>query len=136
MHMHMSCHAQHMCENCTHDLSTVQRMCLQVPLFKHCDIRTMISIVERMQMAIYCPGEMMVREGTPGKGIFLINHGTAHVVRAGQVVVVLSDHEFFGEQNITIADTVLTPYTLTLTPAPASPSPSPLPNPTQASRAS
>ena len=111
-------------------------MCLQVPLFKHCDIRTMISIVERMQMAIYCPGEMMVREGTPGKGIFLINHGTAHVVRAGQVVVVLSDHEFFGEQNITIADTVLTPYTLTLTPAPASPSPSPLPNPTQASRAS
>ena len=75
-------------------------MCIQVPLFKHCDIRTMISIVERMQMAIYCPGEMMVREGTPGKAIFLINHGTAHVVRAGQVVVVLSDHEFFGEQGI------------------------------------
>jgi len=78
-----------------------------VPLFKHCDIRTMISIVERMQMAIYCPGEMMVREGTPGKAIFLINHGTAHVVRAGQVVVVLSDHEFFGEQSI-ITETLCT----------------------------
>ena len=74
-------------------------MCIQVPLFKHCDIRTMISIVERMQSAIYCPGEMMVREGTPGKAIFLINHGTAHVLKGGQVVVVLSDHEFFGEHS-------------------------------------
>ena len=78
-----------------------------VPLFKHCDIRTMISIVERMQSAIYCPGEMMVREGTPGKAIFLINHGTAHVLKGGQVVVVLSDHEFFGEQSI-ITDVLCT----------------------------
>ena len=118
----------HMCNAKTvlrsYDLSTLQSMCVQVPLFKHCDIRTMISIVERMQMAIYCPGEMMVREGTPGKGIFLINHGTAHVVRAGQVVVVLSDYEFFGEQSITITNTV---HTLTLTPNPASPNPNPNP---------
>ena len=116
-----------MCENCTHDLSTVQSLRVQVPLFKHCDIRTMISIVERMQMAIYCPGEMMVREGTPGKGIFLINHGTAHVVRAGQVVVVLSDHEFFGEQSITITDTVHpNPNPSTSQPQPQSP-PQPCP---------
>ena len=50
---------------------------------------------------------VQVREGTPGKAIFLINHGTAHVLKGGQVVVVLSDHEFFGEQSI-ITDVLCT----------------------------
>ena len=41
-----------------------------------------VSVIERMQPAIYCPNEIIVREGTPGKAIFLINQGHGAPSRA------------------------------------------------------
>eukprot|EP00908_Phaeocystis_cordata_P000765 Transcript_10847.p1 GENE.Transcript_10847~~Transcript_10847.p1 ORF type:complete len:668 (-),score=257.90 Transcript_10847:1154-3157(-) len=72
----------------------------KVPIFKDCDIRAMISVIERMQPAIYCPNEIIVREGTPGKAIFLINQGHVRVLKGEQQVAILVDHQFFGEQSI------------------------------------
>ena len=60
----------------------------------------MIAVIERMDSVIYCPNELIVREGAPGKAIYLINQGRVRVIKGGQQVAVLSDHQFFGEQSI------------------------------------
>lgn len=97
-----------------------------MPIFQHCDTRTIILLVQRMKSAIYCPGEFVVRQATYGKALFLINRGIVHVLissaenqaaaaAAGggsgdaaasykpRVVATLTDSEFFGENALVSA---------------------------------
>ena len=65
-------------------LAINMRQLARVPIFKHCDTRVILMIVQRMQSAIYCPNEFVVRYGAIGKALYLIASG---VVRpAGHVV--------------------------------------------------
>ena len=76
----------------------------KVPFFKNCDIRAMISVIERMHAAIYCPNEVIVREGAPGKAIYLINQGRVRVLKGDTQVAILVDNDFFGEKSIITDD--------------------------------
>ena len=61
-------------------LALNMRLLTQVPIFKGCDTRTIILIVQRMKSAIFCPGEFVVRQGAPTKALLMIRRGLMHVV--------------------------------------------------------
>lgn len=75
-----------------------------VPIFKHCDTRVIIIVVQSMKSAVFCPDEFVVRAGTYGKALFLITRGTVHVLdkvgATSTVLATLSDNDFFGEMSL------------------------------------
>ena len=48
----------------------------------------------------YQDGEVIVREGEPGRDMFVIASGAVRVYRAGELVGRLSRGEFFGEMSV------------------------------------
>ena len=74
-----------------------------VPIFKHCDTRVIIIVVQSMKSAVFCPDEFVVRQGTYGKALFLIARGTVQVLDKNakvDVLATLSDNDFFGEMSL------------------------------------
>ena len=79
---------------------------VQVPIFKFCDTRCIIDIVQKMCTTVYLPREFIVREGQIGRAIFLINRGNVEVVaqepkgNAQTRIALLADNDFFGESAL------------------------------------
>lgn len=71
----------------------------RVPLFEHMTRRE-ISAVERiMYRRDYTHGETIFRQGEPGVGMYVVQHGVVSIIYepTGQVLAELHDGDFFGE---------------------------------------
>jgi hypothetical protein len=58
-----------------------RKLFTHVPLFRFCDVRVMVSLVDRLKSAIYMPGDFVLREGDEGRGLHFINRGSVLVLK-------------------------------------------------------
>ena len=70
------------------------------PLFADLSQRDLRRIAKATEVYAYVDGAVIVREGTPGDGFFVILDGTAKVSRNGRTVRRLRAGEFFGEIGV------------------------------------
>jgi len=73
---------------------------VQLPLFWLCAEEEMLLIVQRLKPCLVMPGEMLVKEGTLGVGLFLLMKGAVETTRNGKMLVVLLAVAAFGESAL------------------------------------
>lgn len=83
----------------TEDLQPVLE---RIPIFKDLSRREFSSIERILHRRDYVPEEIIIRQGEPGLGMYIIQTGTARVVSepAGVQLSTLSDGDFFGEVSL------------------------------------
>jgi CRP/FNR family cyclic AMP-dependent transcriptional regulator len=72
----------------------------QVGLFAGLEPAAREAVAERLSEADFAPGDLLVREGDAGTGLFVIVDGTADVIRDGHIVATLGPGEFVGELSV------------------------------------
>ena len=72
----------------------------RVELFAGLEPAALEAVAERLSEADFEPGELLVREGDAGTGLFLIVDGTADVIRDGHRIATLGPGEFVGELSV------------------------------------
>ena len=70
---------------------------VKLPLFWLCTEEEMLLIVQRLRPCLIMPGEMMLKEGTIGAGLFLLMKGAVETIADGELLVVLLAVAAFGE---------------------------------------
>lgn len=70
---------------------------VKLPLFWLCTEEEMLLIVQRLRPCLIMPGEMMLKEGTIGAGLFLLMKGAVETIAEGELLVVLLAVAAFGE---------------------------------------
>ena len=70
---------------------------VKLPLFWLCSEEEMLLIVQRLRPCLIMPGEMMLKEGTIGVGLFLLMKGAVETTSGGELLVVLLAVAAFGE---------------------------------------
>jgi CRP-like cAMP-binding protein len=73
---------------------------MNVPIFKDLPARSLESIARSMRERVYEPGAVIVRQGDPGLGFFLITEGRVEVSHEGHTIRDLGPGEFFGEMAL------------------------------------
>jgi CRP-like cAMP-binding protein len=90
----------------------------RVPLFAELTPDDRAALAAKMEERHAAPGEHLSNQGSSGYFFFVIEDGTAEVIRDGQVVAKLGPEDFFGEIAIlatprrTATVTASTPMTL------------------------
>jgi CRP-like cAMP-binding protein len=82
------------------DLKRTIELLGRVPLFTTLNDRQLKTIVTAAKERTIRPGEMIVRQGEKGIGLFLILDGEVAVERSGKKVATLSAGQFFGEMAL------------------------------------
>ncbi len=72
----------------------------KVPIFKGLPQRELEFIARSLKERIYEPGAIIVKQGDPGLGFFLIADGRVDVVRDSQKLREMGSGEFFGEMAL------------------------------------
>jgi CRP/FNR family transcriptional regulator len=80
-------------------VSPVQQL-MNVPIFKDLPARSLESLARSMRERTYEPGAVIVRQGDPRVGFFLITDGVVEVSHDGHHVRDLGPGEFFGEMAL------------------------------------
>ncbi|MDR7486231.1 MAG: cyclic nucleotide-binding domain-containing protein [Armatimonadota bacterium] len=73
---------------------------MQVPIFKDIPARLLESVARSMRERIYEPGQVIVKQGDPGVGFFLITEGRVEVSHDNRHIRFLGPGEFFGEMAL------------------------------------
>jgi CRP-like cAMP-binding protein len=71
-----------------------------VELFAGLEPAARQAVAERLSEADFEPGELLVREGDAGTGLFLIVDGTADVIHDGHKIATLGPGGFVGELSV------------------------------------
>ncbi len=71
----------------------------KVPLFEAMSPREMDAVERIMHRREYRAGEVIFRQGEPGVGMYVVQHGLVEIIYepSGKVLVELRDGDFFGE---------------------------------------
>src|SRR5207248_1550843 len=69
----------------------------EVPMFQACSKRDLTIIGRRAEPLTFEPGQVLVREGTRGREVFVLVDGKATVTRGGVDVAELGPGDYFGE---------------------------------------
>ena len=70
-----------------------------VPFFTNADPCFVSEIVGQLQFEVYLPGDLIIKEGTPGTKMFFIQEGVVDIVgNDGTVTTCLGDGSYFGGQ--------------------------------------
>ncbi len=72
----------------------------KVPIFKVLPQRELEFIARSLKERIYEPGAVIVKQGDPGLGFFLIADGRVDVARDGHKLREMGSGEFFGEMAL------------------------------------
>jgi putative ABC transport system ATP-binding protein len=80
-----------------HDALRICEFLRPIELFKALTPQQLTDVAERMTKRHFAAGEMIIREGEPGKEFFLISDGEVEVIRADHEVARLGPGDFFGE---------------------------------------
>ena len=72
-----------------------------VPFFTNADPSFVSEIVGQLQFEVYLPGDLIIKEGTPGTKMFFIHEGFVDIIASdGTVTTCLGDGSYFGGQYI------------------------------------
>jgi hypothetical protein len=73
----------------------------KVPFFRGADDELVRDIALEMHPAVYTPGDLVVREGDPGTGMFFIARGRLELLNSDDTpLTVFREGEFFGEMAL------------------------------------
>ncbi len=72
----------------------------QVPIFSGLPPKELDWIARSLKERSYEPGAVIVKQGDPGVGFFLIADGKVEVTRDGQRIREMGSGEFFGEMAL------------------------------------
>lgn len=78
----------------------IEQLLASVSLFRKLDRRDIRSLARLVKEQSYPPGKLIVIEGQPGLGLYVIAEGSADVVQGGRVLRTLKDGDFFGEMSL------------------------------------
>ena len=78
----------------------IEQLLASVSLFRKLDRRDVRSLARLVKEQSYPPGKLIVIEGQPGLGLYVIAEGSADVVQGGRVLRTLKDGDFFGEMSL------------------------------------
>lgn len=81
------------------DMVLNSKFLVKVPMFRYCDPRCLITLVQCMRSSIFLPGDVIVCEGMPGTALYFVAKGRVTVLVGTDEVAWLSDFDFFGEQS-------------------------------------
>ncbi|XP_061122732.1 potassium/sodium hyperpolarization-activated cyclic nucleotide-gated channel 3 isoform X1 [Syngnathus typhle] len=68
-----------------------------MPLFANTDPHFVTVILTKLHFEVFQPADFIVREGTLGRKMYFIQHGTVVVIPRGSKEIRLSDGAYFGE---------------------------------------
>lgn len=69
----------------------------QVPLFSQLKRKELERLTRHFLERRFAPGDEIMSEGNIGTGMYIVESGTAQVVRAGKVIATVGPAGFFGE---------------------------------------
>jgi CRP/FNR family transcriptional regulator len=72
----------------------------KVPLFAGLSLEELTLIARSVKDRVYEPGSVIVRQGDPGMGFYLIAEGRVEVTHDGHRIRELGPGEFFGEMAL------------------------------------
>src|SRR5690348_3112949 len=75
-------------------------MVRSIPLFAGCSFKELARIVSLVTEVKGDPGEVLIREGKPGRESFIIVEGQAVVMVGARLVAKLGPGDFFGEMAV------------------------------------
>lgn len=70
-----------------------------MPLFANTDPHFVTVILTKLRFEVFQPGDLIIREGTLGRKMYFIQHGTVTVVPRGSKEIRLSDGAYFGGKS-------------------------------------
>lgn len=78
-----------------------------MPLFANTDPHFVTVILTKLRFEVFQPGDLIIREGTLGRKMYFIQHGTVTVIPRGSKEITLNDGAYFGGKyelflNVTI----------------------------------
>jgi len=77
----------------------------QTGLFSSCSDKELESVMVTAKERSFDTGEVIIREGDPGLGFYLLLEGSAEVRKGGKAVAELSPGDYFGEMALLLEDT-------------------------------
>jgi CRP-like cAMP-binding protein len=72
----------------------------EIPIFSACTPKELRDISRLADRVSAIEGEVLAREGTPGREFFVIAQGKASVTIHGDEIAVLGEGDFFGEMAL------------------------------------
>jgi glucose-6-phosphate 1-dehydrogenase len=76
----------------------------KVPLFQRGDPVFLHSLAMTLKPIVYCPGELIIRKGEPGREMYFISRGQVEVFNdTNQVLRTLEAGDFFGELSLLLS---------------------------------
>lgn len=67
-----------------------------MPLFANTDPHFVTVILTKLRFEVFQPADFIIREGTLGRKMYFIQHGTVTVIPLGSKEITLSDGAYFG----------------------------------------
>jgi cAMP-dependent protein kinase regulator len=77
----------------------------QTGLFSSCTEKELSSVLVTAKERTFDAGEVIIREGDPGLGFYLLLEGSAEVRKGGKVVAELNQGDYFGEMALLLENT-------------------------------
>jgi CRP-like cAMP-binding protein len=77
----------------------------QTGLFSSCTDKELENVMVTAKERSFDAGEVIIREGDPGLGFYLILEGAAEVRKGGTAVAELGPGDYFGEMALLLEDT-------------------------------
>lgn len=77
----------------------------QTGLFSSCTEKELASVLVTAKERTFDVGEVIIREGDPGLGFYLLLEGSAEVRKGGKVVAELNQGDYFGEMALLLENT-------------------------------
>lgn len=67
-----------------------------MPLFANTDPHFVTVILTKLRFEVFQPGDLIIREGTLGRKMYFIQHGSVTVIPRGTKEIALNDGAYFG----------------------------------------
>lgn len=77
----------------------------QTGLFSSCTEKELKSVMVTAKERTFDAGEVIIREGDPGLGFYLLLEGSAEVRKGGKAVAELNQGDYFGEMALLLENT-------------------------------
>ena len=72
----------------------------QVPLFSSLDKKELGMLAKIVKEQAYEPGQVIVKAGAGGHGLYIIREGQVAVIQNGKTVATMGPGQFFGEISV------------------------------------
>ena len=70
-----------------------------MPLFANTDPHFVTVILTKLRFEVFQPGDFVIREGTLGRKMYFIQHGTVTIIPRGCKEIQLNDGAYFGGKS-------------------------------------